>query len=105
VSDLERTLLGALDQRIHEVVRAELARPAYVTQRSVETVLGLPRRDYLRLARADAWASTRERRLIVSRTSDVLAYIETRLTIRGAQADNDSPEDVVLARVGARRVG
>ena len=104
MSDLPSALLGLLDERIREVVRAELARPAYVTQRSVEAVLGLPRRDYLRLARADVWPSTREGRLIVSRTADVLAYVESRIAIRGAHAGDDSLEDVMLARVGARRV-
>jgi hypothetical protein len=96
--------LAALDARIKAVIRAELARPVYVSQRSVESVVGLSRRDYLRLSRCRAWPSTRERRLVVARTVDVLAYVERSIAIRASSADNDSPEDVVLARVGARRI-
>ena len=90
---------------VRRIVREERVRPDFVSQRSVESVVGLPRRDYLRLARDGAWPSTRERRLVVSRSADVAAYVETRLRLRERSAANDhDPEALALARVGARRV-
>ncbi len=93
------------EQDVRRIAREEAARPVLVTQRSVEGVCGLPRRDYLRLARAGAWPTTRERRLVVARTVDVLAYVEERLVLRDAKPQNDSdPEAVAFSKVGARRV-
>jgi hypothetical protein len=98
--------LRVLDEAdVTRIVRAELARPELVHQRNVETVIGLPRHDYLRLARAKAWPSTHEKRLVVSRTKDVVAYYESRISLREQKPVNDAdPEAVALARVGARRI-
>jgi hypothetical protein len=90
---------------VRAIVRDELARPEYVHQRIVEAVCGLPRRDYLRLAREGAWPSTRERRLVLARTADVMAYVERRITLRDVKPSNDhDAEAVEFSRVGARRV-
>jgi hypothetical protein len=90
-----------LDARIRAVV-LEVARPIYVSQRTVERVVGVPRRDFLRLARDGAFPSTKEKRLVVARTVDVLRYIETRLTLRARPANVTKID--ALGRVGARRV-
>lgn len=85
----------------------QLGAPLFVTQRTVEIVIGIPPRDYLRAARSKSFASTKERRLIIARTSDVVAWLELRLrTTAGAAPANDAdPESIALARVRARRVG
>jgi hypothetical protein len=97
--------LDALDARIRAIARAESVRPAFVNQRNVETVVGLPRRDYLRLGRAGAFPTTKERRLVIARTVDVLAAFELRLQGREQPVANDADaEAIALAKVGARRV-
>lgn len=94
------------EQDVRRICREELQRPVVVSQRSIEAVVGLPRRDYLRLARSGAWPTTRERRLVLSRTADVLAWLEHRLSHRDIKPANDaSAESLALSRVGARRVG
>ena len=94
-----------LTERVRAIVREEIAPPAFVNQRTVEAVVGLPHRDFLRLARSKAFPSTRERRLVVARTSDVVAYVERQIAMREARPGNDHDlEAVALARVGARRV-
>jgi hypothetical protein len=76
-----------------------------VHQRNVEAVIGLPRRDYLDAAHSRKFPSTKERRLIVARTVDVLAYFEQRIALRERAAANDAdPEAIAFAKVGARRV-
>ena len=96
---------SALDRRIREIAEQVAARPVFVTQRNVESICGLPRRDYLRLARANAWPTTRERRLVVSRTTDVLAYVEQRIGLRERVPSNDcDAEAIQFSKVGARRV-
>jgi hypothetical protein len=80
---------------------AELQRPELVTQRTCEAVIGIPAGDYLRLSRAGAWPTARERRLVVARTADVLAVYALRLERRAAANDAD-PLDAALARVGGR---
>lgn len=97
---LDETALAAL---VREIVRAEIARPEYVSQRTVEAVVGLPRRDYLRLARAGEFSTMRERRLVVARTSDVIAYLERRLTIAAAKPAN-TEQSSRMAAAGWRRV-
>jgi hypothetical protein len=95
-----------IDERVRAIVRTELAPPVFCNQRNVETVAGLPRREFLRLARARAFPTTRERRLVIARTVDVLAYVERQIALREALPQNDAdPEALALARVGARRVG
>lgn len=90
---------------VRRIARDELQRPIYVTQRTVEAITSLPRRDYLRLSRAGAWPSTTERRLVIARTSDVIDYVERRLACRGGSAANDADaETIALGLVGARRV-
>jgi len=88
------------------VAREEAARPLYVHQRTVEAVVGLPRRDYIAAAHAGRFPFVKERRMLVARTSDVVGYFETRLA-SAAPPDGESggtPEGRALARVGARRV-
>jgi DNA polymerase III alpha subunit len=99
-------LLAEAAARAVEARIAELQRPLVVTQRTVEGVVGLPRRDFLRLARAGAFASTRERRLVLARTADVIAYVERHLAqhVHHDAPANDATEASVLARVGARRI-
>jgi hypothetical protein len=98
--------LQVLDEAdVRRIAREEASRPALVHQRSVETVCGVPRRDYLSAAHRGHFPSTKERRLIIARTADVLAYFELRLRTTGAPVANDAdPEAVAFARVGARRV-
>jgi hypothetical protein len=94
-----------LDERIAAMVQQHagaLARPEYVTQRSVERVLAMPPRDYLRHVRAGDWPSWVDRRLRYSKTSDVVAWIEAHPGARES-ADVDS-EARALASVGLRRV-
>lgn len=96
----------ALDERIRRIAREEAMRPAFVHQRNVEAVIGLPRRDFLRLARAAAFPATKERRVVLARTADVLAYVEERIPRRPpARVLPTDDEATALARVGARRVG
>ena len=79
--------------------------PTFVTQRNVEAVIGYPKRDYLRDARDGLFPSTKQRRLIVARTEDVIAFFEARMrTARALPANDATPETKALARVGARRV-
>ena len=91
---------------VRRIVREEQTRPEYVTQRSVEAVVGLARREFTRLARAGEIPTHKERRLIIARTADVIAWIEMRLRVASAPAANlnADPETIALARVGARRV-
>jgi hypothetical protein len=99
---IDETALASL---VREIVRAETARPEFLSQRSVEAVVGLPRRDYLRLAREGAYTTTRERRLVIARTADVVAFVEQRIALREAEPENDhDAEAIAFSRVGARRV-
>ena len=96
---------GALASLVKEIVRAELARPVFCSQRSVEAVVGVPRRQFLRDARAQKFASTKEGRLIVSRTADVIRFYENQIALREAKPQNDhDPEALAFSRVGARRI-
>jgi hypothetical protein len=92
----------AFDERIRQIAREEAARPAFVTQRSISEVIGIDRREFLRLCRIGAFPSTRERRLAVARTGDVLAYFDGRLGTPKA-ADQSSAE-FARSRSGLRRV-
>ena len=77
----------------------------YVNQRTVEAIVGLPRRDYLREAAAGSFPTTKVRRLVTARTEDVIAFFEGRMrTARALPANDATPETKALARVGARRV-
>ncbi len=97
--------LAALQNEIRRIAREERARPDFVHQKSVEAVVGLPRRDFLRLSRAKAWASTKNRRLVIARTADVIAYLETHVALRECMPANVVDiETATLARVGARRI-
>jgi hypothetical protein len=89
---------------VRRIVHDE-ARPLFVHQRSAERVLGLPGRDFLRGAHAGHFAWTKERRLIIAKTSDVVAWLERRLAYRDTKPANDEDvETIAFARVGARRV-
>jgi hypothetical protein len=97
---------SALDERIREIARQESRRPAFVNQRTVEQVVDLPRRHYLRLARAGGFPTVHERRLVIARTADVLRVFESRMCTTSANDAlvADDAESVALARIGARRV-
>lgn len=94
------------EQDVRRIAQEEAQRPMFINQRTVETVIGLPRRDYLRAAHTGHFAYAKERRLIIARTADVLAWLERRLVHRDVKPANDaSAETIALSRVGARRVG
>lgn len=94
-----------LEELVRRIAREEARPPAFVHQRTSEAVCGLPRREFLRLARAGAFASTRERRLVIARTADVMAYVESRISMREVKPGNDhDAEAVAFSLVGARRV-
>ena len=101
---IDELLQAAVDRALQARVD-ELQRPELVHQRNVEAVVGLPRRDYLRLARDGAFPSTRERRLVIARAVDVVAVFARRLVrVTHRASANDGSEASSLARVGARRV-
>lgn len=77
-------------------------RPDLVHQRSVEDVVGAPRRDYLRIAREGGFPSTKEGRLVIARTVDVCAFFEARMRVPTPK--NADSESKALSRVGLRRV-
>jgi len=90
---------------MRRIAREEAQRPPFVHQRNCECILGLPRCEYLIAARGKKFPSAKERRLVLARTSDVIAWLELRLQTSRGQASNDSDaETVTLSRVGARRV-
>jgi hypothetical protein len=96
---------AALEARIRQIAREEAARPEFLHQRNVEQIAGIPGRQYLRDAHAKRFPSSKERRLLVARTSDVVAYYALRIATAAAPAANDaSAETIALARVGCRRV-
>jgi hypothetical protein len=76
--------------------------PEFVTQHTVEAVLGVRARLYMRLAREHAFRSAKVARDIVARTSDVASYLELRLA--GRAAPDVASETTALARAGLRRV-
>ena len=90
-----------------EVARriAELQRPEYVTQRTVAAICGMPARDYLRHCRLGHWPVTADRRLRLSRTADVLAWIEGHPVQVRAANDSSEAELFAKSRSGLRRVG
>jgi hypothetical protein len=98
--------MSDLEDMVRRIAREEARAPEFVTQRTVEHVVGVESRAYLRGAKAGRFASTKHERLIVARTADVVAYYETRIRLREtAPANNDGdPEAQALARVGARRI-
>jgi hypothetical protein len=94
--------LDALDRRIDERIAAG-ARPLFVSQRNCLAVVGLEPRDYLHHARGGAFPTTKERRLVVAKMADVVAWLEARIE-RSTRPANVTPIEGALARVGARRV-
>jgi hypothetical protein len=96
----------AFDERVRKVIREEMQRPEFVHQRTVTLIVGLPRTTYLDLARRKVFPSTKERRLVLARTADVLAHFESRLGRRPSKPAHvpRTPEEIAFARVGARRV-
>ena len=69
-------------------------------------MIGIPRLDFLREAKKRRFASTKERRLIIARTDDVITWLEQRLSqvTPTPPVSPSDPETISLARVGARRV-
>lgn len=98
--------VAVLDEAdVRRIAREENARPAFVHQRNCAGVVGVPPRQFLRDARAKAFPSTKERRLVMARTADVLAHYELRLSLKASPAQNDhDAEAIAFSRVGARRV-
>lgn len=98
--------LAALDARIAAIVEKCTQRPEYVSQRTVLAVVGIEPRDYLHHARNGAFPSAKVRRVVLARTTDVIAWLDGRVRrARVKPAKALSPRDAALARVGARRVG
>jgi hypothetical protein len=96
-------LLAAHVETALRLAASDLARPLYVTQRSVETMLGLPAVDFLEDARSGAFPSWKVRRLVFAKTLDVAAYIEGHGR-PVASAGDDEADRADLARIGGRRV-
>ncbi len=96
----------AFEERMREIVRQEAARPEFVHQRTVEAIVGIPRRQYLADARAKCFGSMKEGRLVVARTANVIAYYSARIQIAESQtpANAQDAEARDWGRVGARRV-
>jgi hypothetical protein len=92
-----------LARLVRETVHREIARPLLISQRNVEQVIGLPRRDYLRLARAGEFPSCRERRLVLARTADVLAVFEKRIAVQSTRPAN-LEQGSRMAAAGWKRV-
>lgn len=82
----------------------ELKRPEFVSQRTCEALLGLPKDVFLDLAKQGRFASTKERRLIIARYADVAEALAARMRRRAANDVCADGEERALARVGARRV-
>ncbi|HEY6462553.1 MAG TPA: hypothetical protein VIY73_20430 [Polyangiaceae bacterium] len=101
-------LVAALEALVRRVVREEVQPPVFVTQRNVEQVVGLHRREYLAAARRKDFPTTKEGRRVIARTADVIAFYDERIALREAPPVNDAapedPEAVAFAKVGARRV-
>jgi hypothetical protein len=85
-----------------------LARPELVSQRTVLQIVGVSGVDYLEDARAGGFQSWKVRRLVLSRTADVLAFYA-----RASKPSDDVANDTVvtddaearaLGRYGARRL-
>ncbi len=100
---------AALEAEVARLVRAELdtLRPALVSQRTVEAVVGLPRRDYLRCALAGAFpsfASPENKRLVLAKSADVIAHLLAHPRRQPANDVTRADLDAALRRVGARRV-
>jgi hypothetical protein len=102
-SNLTEALMALIAQAV-EVRVAELQRPIFVTQRTVERVLSMPAGRYLELARAGAFSCRKDQRLVYARTEDVAAFVEAVGSDRRAVAANDDDEARAFARYGARRV-
>jgi hypothetical protein len=94
-----------LEARMREIALEVKTPPAFVHQRNVEAVVGVPRRQFLQDAKARQFPTTKQRRLVFARTADVVAFYELRLRVQASPVANDADaEAIALARVGARRV-
>ena len=92
------------EEDVRRIAREEAKRPVYVTQRNVEQVIGVPRRTFLRDAKAKRFHAVKEQRLVRARTEEALSYYELALTVRAVPVANDDAEAAAFGRVGARRV-
>lgn len=70
---------AALRELVAEIVASVVARPEFVTARNVEEHIGVPRRDFLRHARAGAFPSWKDRRLVVAPYEYVRAFYLDRI--------------------------
>jgi hypothetical protein len=97
----------ALAADVRAIARDEAGLPSHVSQRTVERWTSLPSRDYLAAAREAAFPSSKIKRLVVAKTVDVVAWIESKhrpLASSSIESDEDAALDEALASVGARRV-
>lgn len=103
MTTLDQLVVEHVDAAVHRRV-AEVKRPEFVQQRTVQDVTGMPAVDYLEHGRDGEFPTFKVRRLVFAKTSDVVAFIESHRT-RSATSDGGNTEAKLLARVGARRVG
>ena len=106
--DLNALLQAAAETGVRKCA-AELARPVFVHQRSVEQVCGVPGHAFLDFAHAGDFPTWKVRRLVFAETEAVVAFIKTNpVTAEGAayvpRNARERAEEAAFARVGARRV-
>jgi hypothetical protein len=99
--DLNAALEAAADASVQKRA-AELRRPVFVNQRTIENVVGMAAVDFLEHARLGAFPSWKERRVVYARTADVVAFIEAHPVV--PKTETETGEAAVLAMVGARRL-
>jgi hypothetical protein len=97
--DVLEAFSSLIDERIEARAR-ELARPLLCHQRNCEAIAGVPSREFLRLARDGAFPTAKEKRLVVAKTADVLAYFEMRMRAPSqAPAPNASSRSRSVRRI------
>lgn len=109
--DLNALLRAAAEIGVRKCA-AELARPVFVHQRSVEQVWGVPGHAFLDFAHAGDFPTWKIRRLIFAETEAVVAFIKANVmrpdvddeAVYVPRTAREEAEAAALARVGARRV-
>ena len=97
---VERAVAAAVDARV-----AELKRPDYLTQRSVEQVCSMPAHDFLRHCREGHWPSWCDRRVRYAKTKDVIAWLESHpVKVRAANDADEEAKVFAKSRSGIRRI-
>jgi hypothetical protein len=72
-----------LDRYIRRVATQVTAHPTHVSQRTCTAVCGVPKEDFLEAARRGDFPSCKVRRLVLAKTADVVAWIESHPTNAG----------------------